>query len=86
MDEGSGGHRPPLQIGVLAAQDGFFDFDGEEDEEAEGENAEPVGRGQGDGVEEVLQRRSVGEEGLQDEENGGGEEDRAAAEKAAPVP
>ena len=82
----TGGVQGDGGVAGFMAEDGFLNFDGEEDEEAEGEDAEPVGRGQGDGVEEVLQRRSVGEEGLQDEENGGGDKDRAAAEKAAPVP
>ena len=45
---------PTLKVGGVAAKDGFLDFDSEENEEAEGENTQPVGRGQRDSVEEVL--------------------------------
>ena len=73
-------------VAGFAAEDEFFDFHGEEDEEAEGEDADPFGGAEGDGVKKCLQGRGVGEEGLENEQSGAGEEDGAAAEEAAPIP
>ena len=68
------------------AEEDFFDFDGEEDEKAEGEDAEPVIERERHGLEEGLHRRSIGEEGLHDEESDDGKKNRPAPEDAAPIP